>query len=141
MSDVGHFPPQGADGIQNLLGAGLRHVQLEAFRLQVHNNKTEGIEYRLPFGTEYRVKRCQAPLIPSIVGTYLLGSAIANARIRLHPDRFRQLHSNGDVNNLALCSLIHCVYIFYSCRTKLPCFSTSPRLDYICGVKRKQAPT
>ena len=43
-----------------------------------------------------------------VVCPYLLDFALANAFIRVHPNRLRYLHSNGDMNSLAFFLLIHC---------------------------------
>ena len=67
------------------------------------------------------------PLISTVVSLDLFDFTVSDTFVRSYFGSSHDLHSNGDVHILALCSLFH-YWIIWDCRTNGSCYSTSPRL-------------
>ncbi len=99
--------------------------------------KNRGDRVSEPFGLRL-ISIQEIPLIPPVVSPYLFSLAIANPLMRLHSDKFRHLHSNGDLHILAFCSLFHLrvilIAVEQSPRVAAPPLGMGPERE------KKQAP-
>ena len=92
--------------IWNAFGDSGNGYRIPAIRMLVSMKKPRG-KSRVPCGTGVILSSLMVPLIPSIVTSYPFALAFALAVIRLHLDKFRNLHPYGDANRSGSCSSFH----------------------------------